>query len=162
MAEINVFLIFTIQPFTFYCYGSVHVYSLPFYMKECKILIVDDDEDDIGLLAGAFLQSGVENLHYVFSAMQAFIYLESVQHACLPKLIITDHFLPGMTGTEFLKDLKAMEKYRHIHVVVLSTIKSPKEIEKHRQMGALDYLNKPCTYEEYRQVAAEIKRKVGL
>lgn len=131
-------------------------------MKECKILIIDDDEDDIGLLSDAFLQSGVESLHYVYSAMQAFMYLEQLDHDYLPKLIITDHFLPGMTGAEFLNDLKEMEKYKHIHVVVLSTNKSLKEIENYLQMGAMEYIHKPSTYAEYQQVAAEIKRKVAL
>jgi CheY-like chemotaxis protein len=73
-------------------------------MAACKILIIDD-EDDIANLADAFTQCCVDSVHYVFSAMQAFTYLQAVEHNCLPKLIITDHFLPGMTGAEFLKDL---------------------------------------------------------
>ena len=93
-------------------------------MAGCKILIIDDDEDDVELLSEAFLQCGVDEVHYVFSAMQAFLYLQEMEHDCLPKLIITDHFLPGLTGAEFLKDLKGMEKYKHIHVIVLSTVKT--------------------------------------
>lgn len=131
-------------------------------MTNCKILIIDDDEDDVGLLCEAFTLSGVESVRYVFSAMQAFMYLEDVEHDCLPKLIVTDHFLPGMTGKEFLADLKKMEKYKHIHVIVLSTVKSPKEIENYRQMGALDYLDKPSTFDEYLRVAAEIKNRIAL
>ena len=130
-------------------------------MNVCKILIIDDDEDDVQLLAEAFAQSGVDNVHYVFSAMKAFMYLEEVQHKGLPKLIITDLYLPGITGAEFLKDLKSMEKYKHIHVVVLSTEKTPVEIEKYRQLGAIDYIEKPKTYNDYFKVAEEIKRKIA-
>ena len=128
-------------------------------MTPCKILIIDDDADDVGLLSEAFSQCGVDSVHYVFSAIKAFMYLEEVAHDCLPKLIVTDLYLPGMSGAEFLADLKKMEKYQHIHVVVLSTTKTAKEIEKYQQMGALDYLAKPSTFEEYVQVAAEIKRR---
>jgi DNA-binding NarL/FixJ family response regulator len=67
-----------------------------------------------------------------------------------------------MSGAEFLTDLKNMEKYQHIHVVVLSTNKNAKEIEKYQQMGALDYLIKPSTFEEYVQVASEIRRKAAI
>ena len=123
-------------------------------MPNCKVLIVDDDTNDVEILAEAFTQSGVESVHYVHSAMQAFMYLQSVvEKQNLPKLIVTDLFLPGITGVEFLKDLKGMEKYKHIHVIVLSSFKAEKEIEKFKQMGADDYLLKPSTYEEYVQVA---------
>jgi CheY-like chemotaxis protein len=131
-------------------------------MLSCKILIIDDDEDDIGLLSDAFSQCGVDGVHYVFSAIKAFMYLEEVEQDCLPKLIVTDLYLPGMSGAEFLTDLKNMEKYQHIHVVVLSTNKNAKEIEKYQQMGALDYLIKPSTFEEYVQVASEIRRKAAI
>ena len=131
-------------------------------MAGCKILIIDDDEDDVELLSEAFLQCGVDEVHYVFSAMQAFLYLQEVEHDCLPKLIITDHFLPGLTGAEFLKDLKGMEKYKHIPVIVLSTVKTDKELERYRQMGAEDYLVKPSSYDEYVKVAADMKSRVGL
>ena len=131
-------------------------------MPDCKILIIDDDEDDVAILTDAFAQCGVDGVHYVYSAMQAFIYLQEVAHNCLPKLVITDHFLPGMTGTEFLKDLKRMDKYSHIPVIVMSTVKSEKELERYREMGALDYLDKPVTYDDYVRVAAEMKIKAGL
>lgn len=93
-------------------------------MDGCKILIIDDDEDDVEILSEAFTRCGVDEIQYVFSAMQAFMYLQEVEHDFLPKLIITDHFLPGISGAEFLKDLKGMDKYKHIHVMVLSTIKT--------------------------------------
>jgi len=131
-------------------------------MVLCKILIIDDDEDDVEILSQAFTESGVDGVHYVYSAMQAFIYLETLEHTCLPKLIVTDLFLPGITGAEFLKDLKGMELYKNIHVVILSSIKSDKEIDRYREMGALDYLIKPSSYDEYVKVAADIKSKAGV
>ena len=132
-------------------------------MADCKILIIDDDdEDDVQVLYDAFTQCGVDSVHYVFTAMQAFMYLQEKAHELLPKLIITDHFLPGMTGAEFLKDLKGMEKYQHIPVIVLSTTKFDKELERYKEMGALDYLIKPVSYDDYVRVAADIKSKVQI
>jgi CheY-like chemotaxis protein len=130
-------------------------------MDGCKILIIDDDQDDVDLLKEAFTSCGVSSVHYVFTAMQAFMYLEKqVSKDTLPKLIATDLYLPGMTGTEFLKDLKRMNKYEHIPVIVLSTAKSPFEMEKYRLMGEVDYLIKPSSYEEYQQVAQYITSKL--
>ncbi|HVE61716.1 MAG TPA: response regulator [Chitinophagaceae bacterium] len=131
-------------------------------MKECKILIVDDDVDDVEILSDAFHHTGVDSVHYEHTAMQAFIYLESIEAAKLPKLVVIDSYLPGITGAEFLADLKKMELYKDIHVIVLSTVKSEKEIERYRQLGVTDYLVKPNSYAEYVKVAADIKSKIGL
>jgi CheY-like chemotaxis protein len=131
-------------------------------MTQCKMLIIDDDEDDIEILVEALTQCGLDGVHYVFTAMQAFMYLQEVTHECLPKLIVTDHFLPGITGAEFLKDLKEMDKYKHIPVIVLASTKSDKEIERYRQLGALEYLVKPVSYQDYVKVAADIKIRAGL
>ncbi len=132
-------------------------------MQNCKILIVDDDTDDVEILADAFTQTGVDSVHYVHTAMQAFMYLQSVENKeSLPKLIITDMYLPGISGTEFLKDLKTMDKYKHIHVIILSTVKSPSEIQKYQELGAEEYLVKPSSYDEYIAVAKMIKEKASL
>ena len=129
-------------------------------MEGSKILIIDDDNDDVEILSEAFSKSGVESVHYVHSAMDAFIYLEQLKAEALPKLIVTDLYLPGITGAEFLSDLKKMQPYKDIHVIVLSTIKSDVEIERYKQMGAVDYVQKPSSYEEYLQVAQSIKERV--
>ena len=130
-------------------------------MSYCKILIIDDDNDDVEILADAFTQSGVDSVYYVHSAMQAFMYLQSIDTpANLPKLIVTDLYLPGISGPEFLADLKKMDKYKHIHVIVLSGSKTQKEIEKYKELGAVDYITKPSSYEEYVNVAKEIAARV--
>src|SRR3954447_10603649 len=110
-------------------------------MDPCKILIIDDDTDDVEILAEAFTQSGVESVHFVHTAMRAFIYLQTIEDpANLPKLIVTDRYLPGISGEQFLADLKKMEKYSKIHVIVLTSTKTEEEIEKYKQLGAEDYL----------------------
>jgi len=131
-------------------------------MYGSKILIIDDDQDDVEILAEAFTHSGVESVHYVHTAIEAFMYLEATKNIDeLPKLIVTDHFLPGITGAEFLKDLKGMEKYKHIHVIVLSSIKSEQEIERYKRLGVNDYLEKPHSYNEYLKVANSITEKLA-
>ncbi len=132
-------------------------------MAACKILIIDDDLDDVEILADAFKSTGVESVHYEHTAMQAFMYLEKFKSPKdLPKLIVTDSLLPGITGAEFLADLKKMELYKHIHVIVLSGSKTAKEIERYRKLGAIDYIIKPNSYDEYQKVALDIKTRMDL
>jgi CheY-like chemotaxis protein len=131
-------------------------------MALASILIVDDDKDDVEILAEAFTQTGVESVHYVHTATQAFMYLQSIEDKeQLPKLIVTDMYLPGITGMEFMANLKRMDKYKHIHVIVLSSVKSRDETEKYKQLGALDYLVKPGSYKEYVRLAKEITERLS-
>jgi CheY-like chemotaxis protein len=62
-------------------------------MADCKILIIDGDGDDVGVLSEAFTQCGVESVHYVFTAVQAFCTCTK-EYVHLPKLIVTDHLCP--------------------------------------------------------------------
>jgi CheY-like chemotaxis protein len=132
-------------------------------MRTCEILIVDDDEDDIQMLTEAFVDVGLNNLDSVCTAMHASKYLENLVHPFLPKLIITDLFLPAITGTQFLINLKGIKKFKHIHVVILSSLNGcANEIQNHIKLGALDCIAKPLTCEGYVYVAEKIKRKAAL
>lgn len=55
-----------------------------------------------------------------------------------------------------------MEKYKNIHVIVLSSHKNEAQINKALKLGALDYLVKPYTYDEYVKVAEQIRNKVSV
>ena len=88
------------------------------------------------------------------------MYLEQLKEDKLPKLIVTDMYLPRITGAEFLIDLQKMHPYKKIHVIVLSTVKSDVEIAQYKQLGAVDYLQKPSSYEEYIEVAKNIKKRL--
>jgi DNA-binding response OmpR family regulator len=47
-------------------------------------------------------------------------------------------------------------------VIVLSTIKTDKEIAHYRELGAVDYFTKPISYDDYVKVAADMKSRTGL
>ena len=130
-------------------------------MSECNILIIDDDLDDVEILGNAFKSCGVASVHYVNSAIQAFIYLEGQKKEGLPKLIVTDMYLPGINGAQFRKDLKGLARYKHIPIVVLSTLKKEQDIEKYRRVD-VDYFLKPSTIEDYIKVAISMKTRAGL
>ena len=83
-------------------------------MNTCKILVVDDDKDDIELLSDAFKSNGEGSVHCVHSAKQAFEFLDHIEKEDLPKVIITDIFLPAQNGAQLIHDLKKKEQYKKI------------------------------------------------
>jgi CheY-like chemotaxis protein len=143
--------------------GLLMPYLKQVQMSSCQILIIDDDTDDVEILAEAFAQLGVTSVHYVYTGIQAFTYLQQFEvKEELPKLIVTDIYLPGIRGDQLLIDLKKMDNYKHIHVIVLSCSKTQQEIERYRQMGAADYLVKPSSYNEYVEVAKAMLEKINF
>ena len=79
------------------------------------ILTVDDDPDALTLLRLLLQGEGFE----VLGALSASAALQCVRQR-LPDLIITDLSMPGMTGHELCRQLRATSDTRHIPIVVHS------------------------------------------
>lgn len=116
-----------------------------------KILLVEDDSDDRDLFRmiikefeEAELSASVEN------GIDMIAFLSQLNSQSLPDLIILDQNMPKMTGKESLIYLKQHEQFRRIPVVMYSTYQSQDFFEECRQLGAVDVLSKPDTFEAYR------------
>ncbi|HEY4206033.1 MAG TPA: response regulator [Puia sp.] len=104
-----------------------------------KVLIVDDDPDHL-LICNILLRRrgfdvmpllGCDPLKNLTDAIDAF----------QPSLIFMDHFMPGVTGFDAIKMLKAHPVYRSIPVIYFSV---HGELEKiAQQAGADGYFQKP-------------------
>jgi CheY-like chemotaxis protein len=77
----------------------------------------------------------------------------------MPNLIILDHNMPKMNGTETLGKLKSDSKYADILVVIYSTYSDIRMRQTCEQLGASMVLAKPASMKEYEAV---IDRFLGL
>ena len=81
-------------------------------MYPCRLLIIDDDTDDIELLSDALHQSVFNSFHCVNSAEEALTFLEECPtEEALPKLIVTDLYLQAINGRQFIKTLQQHLRY---------------------------------------------------
>jgi DNA-binding response OmpR family regulator len=72
-----------------------------------KILIVDDDEDDRIILDEAFTEMGYAAEVKKFITRDAlFNYLDHIDVALMPSVIVLDYVLGRVTALDVLKDLK--------------------------------------------------------
>ncbi|MES2648834.1 MAG: response regulator [Bacteroidota bacterium] len=108
-----------------------------------KILIADDDKEDLFLIEEALTDLG-HGAKYVFNGIEVLEYLE--QCATLPCVIILDLNMPKLNGTETLQTLKKDARFEHIPVLIYSTSINPFEKEKCARLGAKDYVAKPITH----------------
>ena len=104
-----------------------------------RILIADDDRELAGLLADYLRHESytVETVHDGAAA------LERLASSALPRpdLLILDVMMPGRDGLETLKDLR---QKHGLPVIMLSARGEPVDRVIGLELGADDYLAKPC------------------
>jgi signal transduction histidine kinase/AmiR/NasT family two-component response regulator len=66
-----------------------------------------------------------------------------------PEVILMDINLPGITGIEAMKILRADPATAHIPIIALSAIALPRDIEKGLEAGFFDYLTKPIKVDRF-------------
>jgi PAS domain S-box-containing protein len=69
--------------------------------------------------------------------------------ACLPEVILMDINLPGISGIEALKILRADPTTAHIPIIALSANAVPRDIEKGLEAGFFNYLTKPIKVNQF-------------
>lgn len=106
-----------------------------------KVIIVDDDEDLLRLLAAAFKAKGF-TVQTLVNGKEALAYLldeKNLETACL---LILDRILPDIEGLEILQ--KFQEKFpRKVPVLILSMLSAEKDVLEGLKRGAVDYVGKP-------------------
>lgn len=103
-----------------------------------KILIVDDDPDEIASLQKTLASSDFEIL-IAYSGTEA-IEIAMEQN---PELIILDILLPDMTGFEVCAELKSREQTQGISIILLSILRGFEYAAGGLDIGAEDFLSKP-------------------
>ncbi|HEX2268893.1 MAG TPA: ATP-binding protein [Pyrinomonadaceae bacterium] len=104
-----------------------------------RILIVDD-EDLVRDTFAAFLEDNY-TCTTAASSDEALAHLADDDYA----LVISDIQMPGRNGVELLREIRA--RYPDTAVVMCSGIDRPQRIRDALQLGAVDYLIKPCELE---------------
>ncbi|MFZ2956745.1 MAG: hybrid sensor histidine kinase/response regulator [Candidatus Ozemobacteraceae bacterium] len=102
------------------------------------ILVVDDVEDNIGILGGILRQQ-----YEVRVALSGTKALKIAESDMPPDLILLDIMMPEMDGYEVCRRLKDNPKTRRIPVIFVSAKNEDIDEEKGLEIGAVDYLSKP-------------------
>ena len=100
--------------------------------KIARLLLVEDDEDDI-LLTKRALKKGriVVDLDVVRNGQEALEYLRKpnqYQDALRPDVILLDLNMPVMSGHETLRQIRSDDNLCDIPVIILSTSSAEKDI----------------------------------
>ena len=117
----------------------------PLDAQDFSLLYVEDNPAN--LLLVELLIERRPNIRFL-SAIEALEGIELARTA-QPDVILMDINLPGMSGIEALKILRADAATAHIPVVALSANANPHDIERGLQAGFFAYLTKPLKVEQF-------------
>ena len=123
-----------------------------------RILIVEDEPSIAELIAINLTHAGYE----VEKAMQTDIALGLMKER-LPSLIILDWMLPGKSGVQFAKELRANERTRGLPILMLTAKSEEADKVMGLDSGADDYVTKPFSPKELiARVKALLRRQTPI
>ena len=103
-----------------------------------KILVVDDQKDNVFVLEERLTREGFE----VLSAYDGPTCLTLASEES-PDLILLDVMMPGMSGFEVCKKLSTNEETKLIPVLLVTALTEAEDLKEGFQAGAFDYIKKP-------------------
>jgi CheY-like chemotaxis protein len=137
--------------------------------KIIKILLVEDNPDDIDITKRALKEAKVINkLWVVRDGQEALDFLQhkgehkDASSSPRPGLILLDINLPKLNGIEVLKTIKQDSDLKRIPVVMLTVSKRDEDIVKSYNDGCNSFIQKPVNFENFVEVVKEISLYWGL
>ncbi|NMC54313.1 MAG: response regulator [Chloroflexi bacterium] len=123
------------------------------------ILLVEDNPMDVDLTLRAFSRRKLTNEILVArDGEEAIDLMEEWKNGkTLPIVILLDINLPKISGLDVLKAYKANPITQRIPVVMLTTSKEDKDVDKAYQLGANSYIVKPVDFSKFIEIAEQIE-----
>ena len=131
--------------------------------NEIEILLVEDNIGDAELTIRALkmkdfannlihLENGADALDYIFA--EGKYAARSLNN--IPTLMLLDLNMPKVGGIEVLQKIKSDERTKKIPVVVLTSSKEDRDVEKCYSLGVNSYIVKPVEYEKFVNAVHEL------
>jgi two-component system response regulator len=134
-------------------------------LPQAPLLLVDDSPDEMMLMqmglkrAGITLpqviaQSGDEALDYLF-ARGAHAGRDT---SLLPRLVLMDLHMPGKSGVDVLREIRANPATAQVKVVIFSSSEDPNEMIDAHDSGANSFLCKPLSVVGLQNTIKQIRK----
>lgn len=127
-------------------------------LENFKVILVDDDAEDIELFKEAFDSVRIKSeLSFFQDGAQALEQL-SDSNSPIPHILFLDLNMPKMGGIEMLEKLRKIERLKKLPVAIYSTSSSDSDIEDTLALGANIYIVKPNDFGKLRKVIETVMK----
>lgn len=136
-------------------FANIDFLSTFIIMQYQHILHIDDDIEDQEIFNSA-LNNVSDRLKCtsLTSAREALQQLSN--HALTPDVIFLDLNMPIMSGKEFLKEIKQIDRLKAIPVIIFSTSSNASMIAETKALGAVDFITKPNRFSELVEILQSV------
>jgi CheY-like chemotaxis protein len=121
-----------------------------------RFFLADDDDDDRLLFEDALRELSMDTS--LIMATDGVDLMEKLQGTVPPppSVIFLDINMPRKNGFECLTEMKQIEKFRAIPVVIFSTSNEDSTIDRTYRQGANFYIHKPRSFEKLKSAIQQI------
>jgi two-component system chemotaxis response regulator CheY len=125
--------------------------------KNMRILIVDDFSTMRRIVKNLLADLGFSNTAEAEDGNSA---LTALRTSTID-FVITDWNMPGMTGIELLRSIRADDKLKHLPVLMVTAEAKREQIIEAAQAGVNGYIIKPFTAQTLQEKLAKIFERLG-
>ena len=128
-------------------------------MNSGRILLVEDNDDDVALLKRALKKHGMYNeIMIARNGVQALetLFERENKGEPMPSLVILDLKLPKLNGLEVLKAIRANSFTRGLPIIILTTSTEQEDIIESYNLGANSYIRKPVEFDRFLEAVGQL------
>ena len=140
--------------------------STPSSKPDAPLLLVDDNPDELLLMQIGLKHAGVDLPQVTAESGEAALdyLLGRGRHAGrdirdLPRLVLMDLNMPGKSGIDVLREVRAMPALAGLRVVIFSSSDEPDEIVSAHDHGANSFICKPLTASGMKDVIRQLRAR---
>ena len=116
-----------------------------------RVCLIDDDPDHVAIISHAIRDAvPPSHLRTIGDGEQALAALRSTESP--PDLILLDINMPGLSGFDVLREVKADARLKTIPVVMLTSSDLAADVARAYELGASGYVSKPSYLHDLRAV----------
>ncbi|MGC4072826.1 MAG: response regulator [Nibricoccus sp.] len=128
-----------------------------------KILLVEDNPDDVALTLRAFKKNSILNEVVVAAdGQEALDWLFGAgtyagrDTTDIPAFVLLDLKLPKVDGMEVLRAMRADPRTALLRVIMLTTSREEGDVVESYSLGATSYIRKPVDFDEFIHVVGQL------
>ncbi|MBX2897809.1 MAG: response regulator [Cyclobacteriaceae bacterium] len=125
-------------------------------MKTAKILLVEDNEDDVALMLRAFKINKIPNEVVIARNGVEALDLLMGEKTIQPCLVILDLKLPKVNGLQVLQSIRENVNTRNYPIIILTTSVEQEDVIKSYELGANSYIRKPVEFEKFSKAVEQL------